>query len=320
MSTDDKEKKELYALGKELFDEIDMNKIYEGAIWLDKEVKRLSNQKKYDGIQGNPPKWIAGPLKKEFKAVRRFLLRWYGPPDPIQPCLSCNADKFQLKVEILCCLDCGNTVRFKPPAHEMILRYMFARKNLLGFVNEKNPPKSVRPDVCPAELFVKIDTLNYIFDLSQREEEDGPKKFLGEDAFDAIGELVRSEDGRKAAKGKAGHKGALRIALERLIEYLSVKNLDSLLEGIEGAIDDKSLDESLLEVITQDPDSVKISPMIDLYYAEVNPIDIYPERLDRDKKFFLYKERRGRKIKKIGFKRLGAIIKEIIKENPSPKK
>ena len=206
MSTDDKEKKELYDLENELFDKVDMNKIYERAIWLDKEVKRLSNQKKYDGIQGNPPKWIAGPLKKEFKAVRRFLLRWYGPPDPIQPCLSCNADKFQLKVEILCCLDCGNTVRFKPPAHEMILRYMFARKNLLGFVNEKNPPKSVRPDVCPAELFDKIDALNYIYDLSRLGKENGPKAYLGKGAFNVVRGLVISEKNREAGKKRKGKK------------------------------------------------------------------------------------------------------------------
>ena len=320
MSADDKEKKELYDLEKELFDKVDMNKIYEGAIWLGKEVERLSNKKQYDGIQGNPPEWIADPLKKEYRAIRRSLLRWYGPPDPIQDCLLCNKDSVQLKNGIWSCQDCGAKVKSKPPAHEKILGYMRARKILLGVFKEENAPEFVRPDVCPAELFYEVDTLNYIFDLSQLEKEVGSKIFLGEDAFDAVGELVRSEGGRKAAKGKAGHKGALRIALERLIEYLSVKNLDSLLEVIEGAIDDQSLDESLLEVITQDPDSVKISPMIDLYYAEVNPIDIYPERLDRDKKFFLYKERRGRKIKKIGFKRLGAIIKEIIKENPSPKK
>jgi hypothetical protein len=143
---------------------------------------------------------------------------------------------------------------------------------------------------------------------------------LGDKAFGAVRGLVLSEGGRKAAKAKTGYKGPLRVAIERLVECLNINNLDSLLEVIEEAIDDQSQDESLLEIIAQDPDSPKTSLMIDLYFAEENPIDIFPESLDRNKKVFKFKERSSQKVMPVGFDRLRNILLEIKKDSPPSKK
>lgn len=287
MSADDKEKKELYDLENELFNKIDMNKIYEGAIWLDKEVKRLSNKKKYDGIQSNPPKWIPDPLKKEFKAVRKFLLGWYGPPDPIQDCPFCKTDNVHLKNGVWSCLDCGATskVQSKPPAHEKIHEFMLARRNLLGVFKENNAPEFVRADFCPAELFDKIDALNYIYDLSRLGKGNGPKAYLGKGAFDVVRGLVISEKNSKAGKQRRGKKNLLHTAIERL----------------------KPTDFSHLLELFEDEEK-----MLDLYESIKNPIDIRIQEVDRENKVVRYRTRHDQE-KDVKFKTLQNTLPRIKK-------
>ena len=149
---------------------------------------------------------------------------------------------------------------------------------------------------------------------------------LGDKAFDAVQGLVLSKGGRKAGKAKAGSKLALRVAIERLIELKVVYDLPSLLKVIAEAIQEKREEQdpedavgSIVEAM-DDPDSIPPSVMLNLYHAVNNPkmtIDIDPYRLDIDKKVFYYTTRSGKRIKSVGFKRLSAIIKEVLKENPS---
>ena len=146
---------------------------------------------------------------------------------------------------------------------------------------------------------------------------------LGDKTYDAVQGLVLSKGGSKAGKAKAGSKLPLKVAIERLIELKIVNDLPSLLKDIAGAIQEKREEQDPEDVVgsiveaMDDPDSRPLSEMLNLYHAVNNPIDISPERLDMDKKVFYYTTRSGKGIKFVGFKRLNAIIKEVLKENPS---
>jgi len=260
----------------------DLSRCYDSILWVEKEVKRLA-KRKYDGFSGSLPKWIPYPLKKEFQATRRFLLRWCGQPESPPPCPFCGSKKPTVKKDSWVCSNnnCGATGVFKqkPEASKEIKEFMGARKGLLD--------NSDGNYFCPVELFDRIDSLNYVYDLFILGEKKGLQAYNGVGAMEVLRGLVQSEMKSEFAGNRSGKLNPLNSC----IQILNPKNLEELLTKFE------------------DEDS-----LLDLYHSTKGPkIDIQEIEVDRERNRIYYTPRNKDK-KMIKF----SSLRETISRMKSP--
>jgi len=176
----------------------DLGDTYDSFNRREEEGQRLS-QAEYDGFRGSLPEWIPTPLQEEFIAVRKYFLRLLGeyPQESYKP--------------------------------QEILDYMKARKAFLKdavAATESGVAKLEGNHSCPAELFDKVDALNYIQDLERLGKEKGLKEYLGKGPFKILRGIAMAISGSKGGKKYGKNR---KPPYHKLLEALAAPDLNTLL-------------------------------------------------------------------------------------------